>query len=444
MKNLTFTAFVVLLLLTSVKCKKLDVRPNSSIIMPRTVSDFERLLEHEAVTSTPALPQLGADEYFIRDYDTWQALYDATARNAYIWSDDVYGGEMPIIDWNTPYQGVFYCNSVLDHISILDEFNERNRLEGWALFARAYLFHSLATTFANAYDSATAKTEPGIPLKLSSNIDNTESRSTLEQTYSQIIQDALKAAELLPNERPLTSKNHPSKAAAYALLARVYLNMRDYENSHYYVDKALKSYNQLNDYNALDSLSEFPFNYTNEEVIYLSRQVPAYSTSSFGTRATTYGVHPGVLSLYDSNDLRLYVYFIRNAVGNYCVKPIKILTGRPFTGLAVDELYLIKAECLARGNNDSGALGYLNQLLATRMKANTFEPINREGGDVLDLVLLERRKALVWRGLRWVDLKRLNKEGAAITLTRELNGVIYKLPPNDPRWIFPIPYEEGL
>ncbi|SEM08104.1 hypothetical protein SAMN05216436_101351 [bacterium A37T11] len=43
------------------------------------------------------------------------------------------------------------------------------------------------------------------------------------------------------------------------------------------------------------------------------------------------------------------------------------------------------------------------------------------------------------RGLRWMDIKRLNKEGANITLTRNLNGQIYTLPPNDPRFALPIP-----
>tara|TARA_R110002033_G_scaffold36621_1_gene75228 strand:+ start:3737 stop:3916 length:180 start_codon:yes stop_codon:yes gene_type:complete len=48
----------------------------------------------------------------------------------------------------------------------------------------------------------------------------------------------------------------------------------------------------------------------------------------------------------------------------------------------------------------------------------------------------------VWRGLRWQDIRRLNKEGAGITLTRTLKGENYTLPPNDPRYIFPIPDDE--
>src|SRR5690606_35613101 len=141
----------------------------------------------------------------------------------------------------------------------------------------------------------------------------------LEQTYDQIIQDALKAVDLLPNEKPLTSKNHPSKAAAYALLARVYLNLRDYSNAELYADKALGIYNELIDYNILNTSAELPFTYNSKETIYYSRQVPNYSASSYGTRETSYLVNSDILNLFSSNDLRKSLYFIQNSIGNYCI-----------------------------------------------------------------------------------------------------------------------------
>jgi hypothetical protein len=45
------------------------------------------------------------------------------------------------------------------------------------------------------------------------------------------------------------------------------------------------------------------------------------------------------------------------------------------------------------------------------------------------------------RGLRWMDIKRLNKDGAKITLTRNVEGNTYTLPPNDLRYALPIPEE---
>ena len=116
-----------------------------------------------------------------------------------------------------------------------------------------------------------------------------------------------------------------------------------------------------------------------------------------------------------------------------------------FTGLATDEIYLIKAECLARKNQVSEALTVLNTLLENRYKTGEFVPLSAATPtEALNKILLERRKELVWRSLRWTDLKRLNKEGANITLYREINSNHYTLPPNDPKYVFPIPDDEIL
>ncbi len=59
--------------------------------------------------------------------------------------------------------------------------------------------------------------------------------------------------------------------------------------------------------------------------------------------------------------------------------------------------------------------------------------------EALDKILLERRKELLYRGLRWTDIKRLNKLGANISLTRIINGQTFTLPPKDLRFALPIP-----
>ena len=55
------------------------------------------------------------------------------------------------------------------------------------------------------------------------------------------------------------------------------------------------------------------------------------------------------------------------------------------------------------------------------------------------LIAKERRKELLFRGLRWADLKRYNRDGAHITLTRTVANKVYTLPPNDPRYAIAIP-----
>ena len=70
----------------------------------------------------------------------------------------------------------------------------------------------------------------------------------------------------------------------------------------------------------------------------------------------------------------------------------------------------------------------------------TFTPYPiQSAAEALDTILVERRKELAFRGIRWSDLRRLNKEGWNITLTRNLNGVMYTLPPNSELYTLPIP-----
>lgn len=426
--------------------KKLDLRPNSSLLLPETVQDLEALLENTSVMAgTPALAQLSADEYVIPTEANFQEIFSEVGRSTYTWDADIYKGQSLVIDWTTPYAQLFYCNSVLDVLEKqqLPNSMELQRVKGWALFIRAYTFYNLVSTFAKAYNPSTAATDLGIPLKLTSAITVNVQRSSVKDTYAQLIADAISAAELLQDDIIATKRNRPSKVAAYAFLARVYLSMRDYENAEQYADKALALHSKLVDYNTLKIATSSSFSNNFEETIYYSRQVIAYSSSTYSTGAL-YGVNPELLKLYETGDLRKDIYFRLNVNGNYAVsKGINSALAYPFTGLATDELYLIKAECLARKNNVTLALDYLNKLVENRMKKGSFIKITAAGAnDALDKILLERRKALVWRSLRWTDIKRLNLEGRNIILTRKLGDKIYTLMPNSPLYVLPIPDDE--
>jgi hypothetical protein len=100
----------------------------------------------------------------------------------------------------------------------------------------------------------------------------------------------------------------------------------------------------------------------------------------------------------------------------------------------------MRAESFARVGDKDAALLNLNTLLEKRWKSGTFTPVSAASDEeALAIILAERRKELVMRGLRFMDLKRLNKEGANITLTRVVEGQVYTLPPNDLRYALAIP-----
>ena len=114
-------------------------------------------------------------------------------------------------------------------------------------------------------------------------------------------------------------------------------------------------------------------------------------------------------------------------------------TNFAFTGLATDEMYLVRAESRAWAGDMNGALKDLNYLLLRRYKTGTFIPYTASTPNLRDTILNERRKELPFRGVRWTDIRRLNLEDEGITPIRILNGEKYTLPVNRPKYALPIP-----
>jgi hypothetical protein len=63
--------------------------------------------------------------------------------------------------------------------------------------------------------------------------------------------------------------------------------------------------------------------------------------------------------------------------------------------------------------------------------------------EALELILAERRKELVFAGMRWSDIRRLNEQGENISLERKIGNQVYHLAPgNRALWTMPIPMNE--
>jgi len=449
--KIAITGSFIMLMILICGCKKgfLDAKPSSAIIEPTTLDDFQSLLENVTNSaSSPALATMSADEYDFINYAAFQSTTTATERNAYIWAKDIFGGEINAGDWNGPYTNIFYSNNVLAGLDKLKgtetDVARLNYLRGWALFQRAFAYYDLVDNFSPVYDPNTAATDLGVPIKLNPSVDDIQPRGTVQKTYDQIFSDLNTAMPLLVPNIPVKNREQPSKVAAHALLARIYLNMRKYDLAELQADSALQLYSSLIDYNSVSLTSTTPFTQTNDELIFFKSAIAKYpSTITFLNSFVT--IRPSLIGLYNSNDLRLGLYFVVRPGGSTAIK--RQYDGNqtlyPFTGLAVDEVYLIKSECSARRNDLGTALTYLNKLLIKRYVNNTFTPVTATSQtDLLAKIIMERQKELVWRNLRWDDIKRLNKEGANIVLTRLLNGQTYTLPANDPRYVFPIPANE--
>lgn len=430
MKRILFLA--VALLITG--CEKfLNEKTDQKLITPSRIKDLQALLDNELLINQriPRAAELSADDYYLENA-TWRVLNDFDKR-MYIWEKRNLFQAGSSNDWGNAYQNVNYANIVLADIDKVvrtaGDQAEWDHAKGHALFVRGQAFLHIVLIWAPAYDDNSKGL--GIPLKLDPDISKKIPRATLARTYEQIISDLKAAADLLPVASVHVSR--PSRAAAYALLARTYLSMRRYVEMGEYASKCLQLKNTLKDFNTLNLEAVFPFapRFSNmEEIITESAMIATPALSNIAAR-----IDSNVFSSYHQYDLRKKAFFRNNGFrGSY--------TGMAalFSGISTSEVYLMRAESYARAGNISAAIEDLNRLLEKRFVVNTFVPLAANtAAEALSLILAERRKELIMRGLRWMDVKRLNKEGANITLKRIIDGKTYLLPPDDPGYALPIP-----
>ncbi|MGN6602263.1 MAG: RagB/SusD family nutrient uptake outer membrane protein [Ginsengibacter sp.] len=438
------TIIIVLMLSICTSCEKfLAKKSDSTLIVPSTVQDLQQLLDDAEMMNYEATPSMSAsstDDYFI-PAKTLQNLIRGY-KDIYFWHETDLNS---INDWSICYEKVYNCNLCLERLKDIKQKNsnsaERNNVKGSALFFRSYYFLQLVWNYANAYDNNKADEELGIALRTSSDFNIPSVRATLAQTYSQIIKDSKESLIYLPKSSAIPTR--PSKCAAFGLLARTFLSMRDYKNALLYADSALQINNQLINFNGDEDIiaplsKNVPFKKFNKEIIFYSemnKQIPLNRTNYKG-RIDTF-----LFSYFNEDDLRKKAYFAKNVDGYEMFKAN--YTGSIyafFTGIATDEMYLIRAEGYLRTGNLEQGLQDLNTLLKSRWKEKNYIPIeNITIEEALKMVLIERRKELLMRGLRWMDIKRLNKEGAKIIPERIENGNKYFLQPNSPYYALPLP-----
>jgi hypothetical protein len=420
-------------------CKKyLAVRPDQTQVVPSGDQDLQAILDNVSVMNRgfPSLGQGASDDYYLTDAD-YNALSLAEDKTTYTWNP---AGTVTLGTYSGPYQTVYYANQVLESLGEIPQGDpeQAQELKGASLFFRGYAFLEIAGAFGQPYRQQTADQDAGIALRLTADFNQRSVRANNRQTYSQILSDLQASVSLLP--QVVTFPTRPGRAAAYGALARAALIMGSYADAGRYADSCLSLQVQLLDYKTLSASAASPFPRFNKETIFLATSlgVSALAPSKAKVDSLLY-------RSYAAGDLRKTLFFKNNNNGSYAFKGNYDGTQSSpiFSGLATDEIYLIRAECYARAGDKDNAMRTLNTLLAARWAKGAFAPlVAADARAALLLTLQERRKELLFRGLRWTDLRRLNQEdGLKTTLKRNVGGVAYSLPPGDPRYAFLIPQQ---
>ncbi|MFC5623630.1 RagB/SusD family nutrient uptake outer membrane protein [Algoriphagus winogradskyi] len=438
MKKKYSIVFIFLVLAVGTACDDyLDVKPDQSLVVPSTMEDIRLLLDNTTVLNKqPVLTLHGGDEYFVSDEGL--PTLGLPEQGAYLWLDDLFQGD-PAYDWSTPYQQVFYANVALDALEEIPYKDgvDYKTLRGEALFHRAHAYYHLLQEFAPPYQLGGENEQLlGIILKDSPDVNSKAERSTLEESYSRVLMDLTEAATLLPDFQ--LPKSRPTKAAALGMLARLKLCMFDYEGASDAAEEALEIYTERLDFNNIDVAANRPFVRFGEETVFYSELV----TVTFIFSSEVF-VDTTLIESYQPGDLRLQAYF--DQVGENRYQERGRLTGNilSFGGLSTGELELMAAEGLAWIGEEEKAREYLNSLLSRRIKPESFIPVDAVGEDLVNEILLERKKELVGRGLRWTDLRRLNQYPEhSKKVERIVEGQLISLEPNSLNYVFPIPDEE--
>lgn len=430
-----FTYIVLGLVLTLQSCENyLDVKPRSNLVIPETLDDMEQLLDNGTVFAPyPEMLELQADTYYLEE-TYWSSMFNQVNKSTYTWERDIFGTDEGHEAWSTPYHKIFYTNAVLDGLEHIERTAANaaryDQIKGAALFLKAEAVYILAQLFAKVYDVRTANEDLGVPVPMSADVNEKVYRPTLQYTFDFITTGLLEAEKLLSDN---VDFSRPSKAATHALLARVYLYMGQYDKALLHSDASLRVFDDMIDLNK-QTLRDFKqtllFRYLSP-----TAQIRNASPSTFIDRE--------LIASYDPDDKRLTAFFSVNNAGKIVKRNTHNLALYCFGGFDADEQYLIRAECLARKGDAAAALEDLNHLLKHRIGEVVFEDRNSEDQtQILEWILEERRKELIFRGVRWSDLKRLNRDGYNISLTRTLGDDTYSLAPGDPRWVLPIPRNE--
>lgn len=448
MKKMKKVIIYIVAFICTYGCSKsefLNQKPNQSDVVPQSLADYRAILDQDRDVNgmggtgrgpVPGLGEIGADNYYIPDANFRNLR--PQHQNYYRWDEKVYL-DYPVFSWNWPYLTVFYANVVLSGLESSDldsDSQEYRELLGEALFTRAHAFYHLAQVFVPPFDDNNLDLPLGLPLRLRADINEDLKRSTIGETYARIEDDLLRAKNLLSSE-PLV-KTRASKQAVYGQLARLYLTKRNYESALAYADSCLYIQNELLDYNSLNADDRFPFSdiENNPEIIYLCNMATPTGSPISSQHAR---INSDLYESFMELDLRKKLFF-QSVVDGYTFKGSYSGNLPHFAGIATDEVYLLKAECLARKGDTIAALDELNYLLSTRWHRDEFVPFNTNHDlPILDLILAERQKQLIFRGQRWIDLRRLNQENFQITLKREMDGQEYFLLPNDNKYTWPIP-----
>ncbi|MDR6785156.1 hypothetical protein ABIE26_003854 [Pedobacter africanus] len=454
MHTIRYYILLFILAFSSVSCRKyVEIEPQGKII-PRTVNDYQLLLNNsEVFNSSFGTVDYPTDDIAFLNDNFINSLREESLQ-IYKWGELFYQANQDDPEWNLFYKQVYNANVAIEGLPLVkggDE-NLKQQLLAEARVHRAYAYLCLVNLYAKTYQATSATTDAGVPLLTEPGYTQNLKRASVAAVYELILSDLNTAVPALP--RLPASKTAPSKTAAHALLARANLYMGKYQQALDNANLALGIQSglfNLNPYVGMGAGSGLPDGFfmptsqNNPEVILMK-------ASSDG--GGSFPLSQELMTLLGTKDLRAYffTYFVGAGgdpigifryPGTYHTyfAPFETVPGSTQMGPTVPEMMLIKAECLARTQRGQEGLLVVNELRKTRFKPADYSALTAANDQAaLIQILAERRRELFCKGFRLFDLKRLNTDPAfAKNIVHPLKIEQLTLAPQSNRYVYPIP-----
>jgi hypothetical protein len=318
--------------------------------------------------------------------------------------------------WNQLYKIINNNNIIIANVDkVTGDATQKKVLKGQALALRAHIYITIASFYQFSYlKDSLVKTAP---IYTTPTTDTTRGnpKATLKEIYTQIISDLLEAKGLLEGHQR-TAKYKINKDVVNGLLARAYLNTGQWLSAATAANEALINYPLMPPSDYSKGFNDV----NNSEWIWGHPEIPSQSDGSYSfhfldvssSSAYYYSfmADPFFGELFENGDIRKTLFSWDNNPGREGYLQYKKFKFRADqTGDLVlmrsAEAYLIKAEGYARENNIKDGAAALNALRSAR-GANTFDPTGATKEQLIEAILIERRKELWGEGFALADIIR--------------------------------------
>ena len=420
---------LILLLPIGISCKKefLEILPKGKLIA-QTTNDYQLALGSLDLINMNTNGQIpmGDEVAAVNPYFTGANL---RTQRLFRWDDVIYQPNEDAPELNVPMTNIYLFNKIINEVMNSADGTdiEKRSVRAQARAGRAWTYFLLINYYGKPYNATTAGTDPGFPIIVEADVNETTfSRASVQEVYDFIIDDLTASMADLPSK--ITHRILMSKPAAEGLLGKIYAFMGNYDKALPLLTNCIDAIAAaeipvtLYDYNVSFAPggvflpigllgANIPIAINNHENIYAKQ---AFNTWAFGLNE--FVITQSTAELYGSSDMRLNC-FSATPYPSGAVFPNGMLRrtspGSAHIGVVVPDIYLLMAECKARLGDLEAATTDLETFRSNRMPASDAlvpPDVATDKVSLVRFILEERLREFALTGYRWFDMRRLSTD----------------------------------